>query len=206
MRNLTPEMISEFSGQSTDPVLMAEMDFDSGTLRLWTGLGVLKWGDKDFFGAGNFIGISSIDETQDTIAKGVVFSLNGIATTNIALALAERPRGRPFRLYLGVASTRRYVSNEAGDGLVELESGDGYIFLENQLVDSPYRIFSGLMDVIESTDNGESAILRLSVENILIIGQRPKVYRYTDQDQKKIYPNDKGFELINQLQDKELVW
>lgn len=206
MRNLSPDMAAEFSGESTDPVLMGELEFDSGTLRMWTGLGSLFWGDKEFLGGGNFIGISPIEETQDTIAKGLVVSLNGVASTNIALALAERPRGRPFRLYLGVVSTRRYISTEDGDGRVELEDGSGYVLLENNLVDSPYRIFSGLMDVIESSDNGETATLRLSVENILIVGQRTKLYRYTDLDQKKIYPNDKGLELINQLQDKELVW
>lgn len=206
MRNLSPEMAAEFSGESTDPVLMGELEFDSGTLRMWTGLGSLFWGEKEFLGGGNFIGISPIEETQDTIAKGLVVSLNGIATTNIALALAERPRGRPFRLYLGVVSSRRYISTEDGHGRVELEDGSGYVLLENNLVDSPYRIFSGLMDVIESSDNGETATLRLSVENILIVGQRTKLYRYTDLDQKKTYPNDKGLELINQLQDKELVW
>lgn len=206
MRNLSPEMAAEFSGESTNPVLMGELEFDSGTLRMWTGLGSLFWGEKEFLGGGNFIGISPIEETQETVAKGVVLSLNGIASTNIALALAERPRGRPFRLYLAVASTRRYVATEAGDGLVELEDGSGYVLLENNLVDSPYRSFSGLMDVIESSDNGETATLRLSVENILIVGQRTKIYRYTDLDQKKTYPNDKGLELINQLQDKELVW
>lgn len=206
MRNLSPEMIAEFSSQSTDPVLMAEMYFDSATLRMWTGIGSLFWGDKEFLGGGNFIGISPIEETQDTQAKGIVCTLNGVAPTNIALSLIERPRGRPFRLYLGVASTRRFVSTEAGDGLIELEDGSGYILLENQLVDSPYRIFSGLMDVIESTDSGDSATLRLSVENILIVGQRSKTSRYTDNDQKKRFPSDKGLELINQLQDKELVW
>lgn len=206
MRNLSPDMAAEFSGESTDPVLMGELEFDSGTLRMWTGLGSLFWGNKEFLGGGNFIGISPIEETQDTIAKGLVVSLNGVASTNIALALAERPRGRPFRLYLGVVSTRRYISTEDGDGRVELEDGSGYVLLENNLFNSPYRIFSGLMDVIESSDNGETATLRLSVENILIVGQRTKLYRYTDLDQKKTYPNDKGLELINQLQDKELVW
>lgn len=206
MRNLTPEMIAEFSAPQTNPVLMGELEFQSATLRMWTGLGSLFWGDKEFLGGGNFIGISPIEETQSTQAKGVVLSLNGVASTNVALALSERPRGRPFRLYLGVASTRRYIETEPGDGLVELEDGSGYVLLESQLVDSPYRIFSGLMDVIESTDNGDTAVLRLSVENILIVGQRSKVYRYTDEEQKKRYPNDRGLELINQLQDKELVW
>lgn len=199
-------MVAEFSSESTDPVLMAEMYFDSATLRMWTGLGSLFWGDREFIGGGNFIGISPIEETQETQATGIVCTLNGVAPTNIAVSLIERARGRPFRLYLGVATTRRYVSVESGDGRVQLEDGSGYVLLENNLIDSPYRIFSGLMDVIESTDSGDSATLRLSVENILIVGQRTKTYRYTDNDQKKRFPSDKGLELINQLQDKELVW
>lgn len=206
MRNLTPQMAQEFESRSTNPVLMAEMYFDSVTLRMWTGIGSLFWGDREFLGGGNFIGVSAIEETEDTQARGIVCTLNGVSPTNIALALSERSRGRPFRLYLGVVSTSRYIETEDGTGRVELEDGSGYVLLENNLVDSPYRIFSGLMDVIEATENGDGATLRLSVENILIVGQRTKLYRYTDYDQKKRFPTDKGFELINQLQDKELVW
>jgi hypothetical protein len=40
----------------------------------------------------------------------------------------------------------------------------------------------------------------------LIIGRRRKIRRYTDEDQRAVYPSDKGLSLINQLQDKEIVW
>ena len=62
------------------------------------------------------------------------------------------------------------------------------------------------MDVIEFTDTGDTADLRLSVENILITGQRTKISRYTAEQQKAKYPNDKGLDFINQLQDKSIVW
>lgn len=163
-------------------------------------------GEKTFIGAGNFIGISPIDETQDLVAKGIVASLTGIPSSIISLALGERCRGRPFRLYMAVVDTTRYVATEGGDGRVELEDGSGFVILENNLIDSPYRMFAGLMDVMEFTDSGEYADIRLSVESNLIIGQRAKNMRYTNEEQKRIYPGDRGLENIPSLQDKEIVW
>lgn len=205
MRDISAEMIAEFSGPSVSPVLMAEMFFDSQTIGMWTGLGTLTWGEKSFFGGGNLIGLSPIEESQGTEAKGVVVSLNGISPTLISLALAERCRGRKFNLYLGSVITTRYVATEDEPGRVLTEDG-GYVLLENNLVDSPLRMFSGLMDVMEITDNGNTANIRLSVENALIIGQRNKVARYTMEDQRKRFPSDRGLDFINQLQDKEIVW
>jgi len=99
LRNISSDMIAEFTSSSVNPVLMAELFFDSGTLRMWTGYGTLTYNGDDYFGGGNFIGISSIEETQDLEAKGIVATLNGVPTSLISIALAERSRGRPFRLH-----------------------------------------------------------------------------------------------------------
>lgn len=206
MRNISASLAAELAQSSTTPALLAELYFDSGTLRMWTGYGNLRWNGEDFTGGGNFIGISAIEETQETIAKGLVCSLNGVPSNILALALLEKTRNRPFRLYLGMVNTSGRILLEDGSGYIELEDGSGYLALENAIYDTPYRIFSGLMDVIEITDNGTDCTLRLSVESILITGQRSKTSRYTNADQVKLYSTDKGLNLINQLQDKELVW
>lgn len=206
MRTLTPAIIDEFTSKRVNPVYLAELFFDSGVLRLWSGYGTLEFNGETFFGGGNLIGISQVDETQQLEAKGIVCTLNGIPTNLIALALGERSRGRRFTLYMGAATTKRYIATEDDPGRIELEDGSGYILLENQLINDPFRVFSGLMDVIEITDSGDTSNLRLSVENILITGRRSKIRRYTSEDQKRFYPNDKGLDFINQLQDKEIVW
>lgn len=205
MRNMTPDMITEFAGESIQPILMGEFFFDSQTIGMWTGLGSLNYGGTEYFGGGSLIGVSNITETQDLQAKGMVLSLNGIPSSLISLALLERSRGRPFRMYMASVSTRRRVATEVEPGAVLTEDG-GYVLLENQLLDSPYRIFSGLMDFMEFTDNGQTADIKLTVENALLIGQRAKIGRYTPEDQKKRFPNDKGLDFINQLQDKSIVW
>lgn len=207
MRNIPAELASEIQSSHIQPAYLVELLFDTGTLRLWTGYGVLKWNGEEFFGGGNLISISDMDETQDIEAKGLVCTLNGIPSNIIALALSERSRGRKFRLYFATVETKSYIATEQDQGRIELEDGEGYILLENQLIaPNPYRLFSGLMDVIEISDNGSDAFVRLNVENNLIVGRRAKVSRYTKEEQRKLYPNDKGLDFINQLQDKEVTW
>lgn len=206
MRNIDTSLLAELTSPSVRPAYLAELFFDSGVLRLWTGYGTLVNDNETYFGGGNLIGISAIDETQDVEAKGMVCSLNGVPSNLIALALGERSRGRRFRLYIAGVSTSNYVATEDTPGSVMLEDGNGYVLLENQIITPAYRLFAGLMDVIEITDNGQTADLRLSVENALIVGRRAKVRRYTTEDQKRFFPDDMGLEFINQLQDKEIVW
>lgn len=203
-RNMSAEMVEEYSAPNVSPVFLMEGYFDSETLRMWTGNGTLTWNGNDFIGGGNFLSVSPIEETQELQAKGLVVTLSGIPSTMVAAALTERSRGRPFRLYLGSVQSRQYVATE-DDGVVNTEDG-GVVLLETVLFDEPFRIFSGFMDNIEIVDSGEESLLRLNVENILIIGQRTKVERYTDEDQRKRFPEDIGLSFINQLQDKEVVW
>lgn len=207
MRNIPADVLAEYTSKSVQPVYIIEAFFDTGTLRLFTGYGVLNWNGETFFGGGNLIGISPIEETQDIQAKGLIVNLNGIPSNLVAIALGERSRGRHFRLYLGFVTTGNYIAVEDSSGYVELEDESGFFLLENQLVDlSPYRIFSGLMDVMEISDNGQESNIKCSVENVLITGRRTKLSRYTQEDQQKRYPSDKGLNFINQLQDKEVVW
>lgn len=206
MRNISQNILDQYAAGSVSPVLFAEMFFDSGTLRLWTGYGTIEFDGDTYTGGGNLIGISPIDETQELQAKGIVCTLTGMPTSLIALALTNKTRGRRFNLYLGYAASTYRIGLEDESGAILLEDESGYVVTESEILETPYRIFSGLMDTIEITDNGETADMRLSVENILIVGQRQKVARYTDEDQRKRFPNDKGLSLINQLQDKELVW
>lgn len=204
MRDISPEMEAALHAPNVQPVLMAELYFDSATVRLWSGIGTLTWNGNDFTGGGNLISISEIQESQGLEAKGMTCTLTGIPSNIIGTVLLENQRGRPFRLYLGVVSINNNVLLEDGDYVLTEDGGN--VLLENTLVDSPYRIFSGLMDTMEIVDTGETSLVNLNVESIMIVGQRNKVRRYTSEDQKKYYPNDKGLDFIASLQDKEVVW
>jgi len=185
VRDITAAMAAEFESRSLMPILIAELEFDSGTLYMWSGVGDLSWNGNTYIGSGNLINISTVEESQNLEAKGIVCSLSGVPSSLISLALTEKTRQRAFRLWLGA-----------------INNGDS----PRALVDEPYRIFTGLMDVMEISDDGETAIIRLSVESAMITGRRAKIQRYTSEDQKKLYPDDVGLDFIPQLQDKQVVW
>lgn len=215
MRDLTPQMAAELEAQSLRPALLAEFEFDSETLYMWSGVGTLTWNGNDYIGGGNLVQVSTMQETQKLEAKGIICTLSGIPSDLIALALLERTRGRPFRLYLAAIDTElQYDRLFKDDGTSDLFKDDGTSLLFkdvtyyawNELVVEPYRQFTGLMDVMEFSDDGDTAVIRLSIESAMLIGQRSKIARLTAEDQKKQYPNDKGLDQINQLQDKAFVW
>lgn len=206
MRNISPDLATEYSSQSVHPIIFAELFFDSVTIRVWSGLGTITWNGEQYTGLGGLIDVSPLEETQQLQAKGISCTLSGVPSTNVAMALTERCRGRPFRMWLGaLPDAVNNVELEDESGIVLTEDG-GNILLENQLVGEPLRLFTGMMDVMEFEDNGTTASIRLTVESSMIIGERTKIARYTTEDQKKKYPDDKGLDFINQLQDKEIVW
>jgi len=67
-------------------------------------------------------------------------------------------------------------------------------------------MFSGRMDTMSIKDSGDTANISLTAESRLIDLERSRERRYTSEDQKIDYPNDKGLEFIADLQNQEIVW
>jgi hypothetical protein len=204
-RDISPELALALTQTHVNSALMAEFDFDSGTLGMWTGYGTLVWGEKEFFGGGNLVSVSPIRETQDLQANAVTFNLAGVSQPNVALALQENLQNRPCRLYAATTATSVALATENDSGAILMEGGEA-ILLESTVMDEPYLFWSGLMNVMQGKARIPLSELSLSAENILIWLRRTRESRYTDEDQKAKYPGDRFFEFIAQLQDKEIVW
>ena len=58
------------------------------------------------------------------------------------------------------------------------------------------------MDVMTLQETGDSCTISLTAESRLIDLERPRVRRYTKEDQKLIDSDDTGLNKINALQDK----
>lgn len=183
MRDLPVAIENQLTAVRAEWHLFAEFFFDSGTVRMWTGFGSIDYNGELFTGGGNLIGVEPIVETQDLEATGLKFSLSGVPTTLISLALAERYQGRPVKLYLATVS--------AGDSPIEI---------------SLYQIFAGVMDVMDFTADAEKSSIVVACENIATQAKRINEARYTDEEQQRRYPGDKFFEFTAELQDKEIVW
>jgi len=204
VRDLDSRMEAAFTDGSTTNALLAEFDFESETLYMWSGYGSLVYDGKTYLGGGNLINISPYQETQELQAQGLQFSLSGVPTTLISTALQESYQGRECRTYIATVNL--------GDGAL-LTGDGGYILQENGSkisleagVLSAYRYFTGLMDTIDISDDASESRIVLSAENILTILKRRKASYYTHEEQIALYPKDLGFVFVPSLQDKEIIW
>lgn len=181
-RTLSTAMQSMATAEVVRPIYLVDMEFTSGSIYLWSGLGDLTFNSNTYIGAGDLLSIGSLQENTELTATGAKITLGGIKQSLLSLARDEPYQGRPIKIRLGGFD----------------ENGD--------LIASPVIVFSGFMDVMTISDNGETSTITVSAENKLIAFQKTAVRRYTAEDQKIDHPTDKGFEFVAKIQEKEIIW
>ena len=181
-RSLTSNMAAEVVKPRLRPILLAAFEFDSGALRLWSGIGELSWDGETWTGAGTLLGIGEVTETAAVRAAGVQFRLSGVPASLISLALTEDYQFRPVSAWLGAID----------------DSG--------AVIGDPYKVFAGTMDTLEHTDSGDTADFVLLAENRLAALEVANKQLYTPERQKLDYAGDLGFDQVPSLQDQEIIW
>lgn len=200
------------SGNLEDDVLFpffaAELNFDDGNdLRLWTGQGTLRYNGVDWFGTGSLLDISSVEETTQIAARGASLTLSGVPSEVISLALSQPYQGRTCKMFFGMFQ-RGYIARQEYAVQAEsyiLKQDGGKIILETNKT-SLTEVFSGYMDQMSIEEHPDYATIELKVENKLIDLERRRVARYTSEYQRSRFPNDKGFDFVESLQDLKLNW
>jgi len=180
-RSITSNMLTQFSAKEVELFLALKLNFDSGTIALWTGYGDITFGSQSYTGAGTLLGFSTVEETSEIAARGAQVTLDGIETSIVSLALQEPYQGRKALIYLGALSSGAVVAD-------------------------PTLIFDGRMDVMTIEDSGDTCTISLTLESRLIDLERSRVRRYTTEDQKVNFSNDKGFDYVADLTDKQVNW
>lgn len=171
---------SEFNEDSLAPFVAIDLNFDSGPVRLWNGYTDLTIDGDTFIGAGSFLGVSSVEESAEIAARGVTMTLSGISADLISVALAENYQNRAALVYLGAIQSNGTVQS--------------------------YQLFSGRLDVMTIEESAETATISVTAENRLIDLERPRIRRFTSEDQKALFSGDLGLDYVNDLQDKTLDW
>jgi hypothetical protein len=164
------------------PIILVECAFDSGDLNLWNGIGTLTVSSTDYVGAGTLLAIGEIAESSELQANGITVTLSGITDPLLSKARDEDYQGRELTVKLGA-----------------MDSSNG-------VISAPVTVFSGFMDTMVINDSAETATIQIAVENRLIEFERTRIRRYTAEDQKIDYPNDKGLEFVAEMAEKEIVW
>lgn len=190
---------------TVDVFFAIELFFDTSTLRFWSGLGEVELNEKKYVGSGQMIQISSVDETLDVSAKGATLTLSGLPSDLLSLAIREPYQGRKCKIYFGIKDNASQFLQQENDDYILTETG-AYIDTSIPPVNVMAEIFSGYIDQMNIDEGAESSSIAVYVESRLIDLQRSRERRYTSESQKSRFPNDRGFEFVEDLQAKKFQW
>lgn len=180
-RTLTTAVNAALASDNVPGLLLVELDFASGALRVNNSAVTLPWNGHDWLGAGNLGTVETVTEHSDLQMTGIAMQLTGIPPTMISRVLGEQYQGRSCTVWFAPMNA-------------------DYIVLAD-----PVIIFIGRLDACDIA-LGETATVTLSAESRLTDWERPRVRRYTHEDQLAEYAGDKGLEFVPQMVEKTLVW
>ncbi len=196
---------SALEASEIQPLFAVQLMLDAQPLYFWTGLGDLTIDGITYVGTGQFLAISEMEETAEIAAKGAVITLSGIPSELLSLAISTPYQGRLCKILFGaINANKQYLKQENGDfvlteagGRIDITDGD----------DTPaINLFTGYIDKMDIDEGPETSTIAMSIESRLIDLERPRIFRFSDQNQKTRYPTDKGLEFVEDLQDKQFNW
>ncbi len=156
-------------------VVMADLDFVSGIIRVHDGSGSLAFGGNTYSGVGTFGGVDTVDENIDIVARGIKLTLSGVDSAFVTPTMTEVYQNRDVTLYLG------FVNQDTG-----------------ALLATPETIWEGRMNQMSIRIDKGIATIELSCEHRM--RREPRVARYTDEDQRVIFSGDRFFDLMYAIQ------
>ncbi len=180
MRALDSSFITEIAKSAIRLAFFVEAEFDSGTVRFWSGISDIVWNAVTWTGAGNLLNINPAKEPSKLTAAGIDISLDGVDPAIIDLALVQARQNKPVTCWFGFMDQA---------GAVVVSSGSV----------GPYLFFKGKVDILTIRSGPETASVILKAENELISLNRARIRRYTHNDQQIEYPGDLGLEHVDAL-------
>ncbi|GAB5376469.1 MAG: hypothetical protein AcusKO_29310 [Acuticoccus sp.] len=180
---------AQLAGERVRVDALVEFSFLSDTVRLWNGFGTLKTSDdRNWEGIGGIGRIDGLEQSVDGTAPEQTFTLSGVDSRFAALA-----KGSADEYY------RRPVS-------VFLQFFDD----DWQTLDSPLAISLRHMERLKATraqgDEGFVYTVSITAETPFTTRRRPPFSYYTDRDQQRRFPGDRGCEEIAGIEGKKIVF
>ena len=182
MRILSAEMKAAIATPEKSPYLAVRFAFDSGIVRLWTGVGDRVIEGETYHGTqgdrGHIMGFGDVDEKSDLVAQGVQITFVGIPSDILALALSEPYQRRSADVYFGL----------------------------NDL--APVLIYQGIIDTMDAQDNGDTSNIKIALENRLLELNNAPNWRNTHESHTARHTGsgDTFFSYVANLQEKEVPW
>lgn len=176
-RAITPSMIEAAKANPTRLLAFAELEFESGWVRVHSGHGTRPYRGYDFLGLGEFAGISQFTENANSSGNRLNLSLKVHDQSLLAEAMNENPIGNDCYIHLVAFDQHRRI----------LEGAD--FFVDGEIVDMK----------IKRGDEGKGipAIITVTVSDWQERwAQATDAAKTTDAAQQLIHPGDRFFDLV----------
>jgi hypothetical protein len=207
-RDVPTGLVNLLENEVVYPFFAIKLNFDEAPIYLWTGVGTLNLDGVDYLGMGNILSMTDVDEGTDMSVRSATLVLQGVSAELIALALTTPYQGRFCTIYFGAING----FGPAGSLLTEETSVKSFLLQENGFKidlegDVFYtNVFEGYMDTMDIDENITAPTISLTIVNKLVDLERARVARFTSAYQKSKYPQDKGLDYVESIQEQELIW
>ena len=181
-QGLDSSIVNRLGADEQAIFIAVKAEFDSGDVRVWSGVDDLTINSETYTGAGDLLAIGEIEEDIDLSSKGISISLSGMDTTVLNIALTESYQNRFVTIFLG------------------------YVMGGTNEVAGVVTLFKGRITTLTVNDNPAGATISIDAESRLIDLERPSNLRYTKESQNFLHSGDTGFNRIASIQDKEIIW
>jgi hypothetical protein len=164
------------------PLFLLDIEFGATTLYFHTGVGTLTYDGNDYLGTGNLASISELRESDDLTAHSMTLTLSGVPSSIISAVLNDTTFGNKAILKLALVDSNGVI------------------------IGVPDQVFSGLVDSADIEKTGREAAVSVLVQHELSDLERPRVRRWTPEDQRLDHPTDQFFNFVAELQNKDVKW
>lgn len=182
MRSIPAAILAGLSAETVRIIYLVRLHFDSGTIGWNSGFRDITFEGVTYLGLGELTSISAAKEQPGITAASFSVGVSGIKPEIVSLVLTEP--------YINRAAYIHYTLLDENDQVI---AGD------------PVALFRGTIDSIGG-QLGESAGFNIELKSRLADWERVIKCRYTDADQQKIHPGDKGFEFVGQMEQRKIIW
>lgn len=176
---------------------LVHMDFLDTPKRWWTGWGKIRSGGYEWQGIGNMIGISDLSTSYGPSADQITLSLSG--ATQEMMTLTKEAKARVYRREITVY--QQFFEVAPQDATAQPWSPLGPAFV----------VYTGRMDQMKfkssrSNDGDATRSIELTAEGLFTNRNAPPNGRWSDADQKRRYPDDKGCDRMHIYTNYSPTW
>lgn len=180
MRTLTAGAVVALNSNAVPLILLLELGFTPKVLANSSAVDV-DWNGQTFLRTGN---LGAVDPVRDTGGElsGLKFTISGVPSENISLALSQSARGKTCKMWCAVLNA-----------------------VTHAVEDAPL-IFSGELDQMPISQQGSSCTIGVTAIHMGTLFRRPRTLLQTESAQELLYSGDTSRRfLISQANHKD-VW